>query len=76
MELWNKLQDSKDKVIRGAEHISNTIKYNLIFKSNKEYTDAVKKEFKAKSWLTKRLAEAFPDMEIISKKLKFKNKNN
>jgi uncharacterized membrane protein len=73
-ELWNKLNNSKNKVIKGAEHISNSIKYNLIFKSNKEYTDAVKKEFKTKSWLTNRLAEAFPDMIIISKKLKFKNK--
>jgi uncharacterized membrane protein len=74
LELLNKLQESKEKVLKGAEHISNSIKYNIIFKSNKEYTEAVTKEFKTKSWLTKRLTDAFPNMQIISKKLKFKNK--
>jgi hypothetical protein len=57
-------------ILRGAVHISNTIKYNILFKNNKEYTEAVKKEFKAKSWFAKRLTEAYPGLIVISKKFK------
>ncbi len=45
---------------------------NLVFKSNKEYTDAVKEKLVEKSWFTKRLAKAYPNLTIISKKFKDK----
>jgi uncharacterized membrane protein len=59
-------------IVRGAAHISNTIKYNILFKNNKEYTEAVKEEFKTKSWLAKRLTDAYPGLVVISKKFKDK----
>ena len=71
----NKLNESNIKFKKNAEQISNSLKNNTIFKSNKDYSDEVKKQLIEKSWFTKRLAKAYPNLIILSKKFK-DNKNN
>lgn len=75
IKLKNAIYNSKQKVKEHLEHFTKQIKYSIVFRTNKEYTDAVKAKLEKKSWLTKRLSEAFPNLVVISEKL-FKNKKD
>ena len=72
LSLQNLFEASKKNIKMHAEHFADSIKYKFNFMTNKEYTEVVKEKLMEKSWFTKRLTKAFPNITFVSKK--FKNK--
>jgi len=68
--LKNSIEESQSKLKQSAGKISNNVKNKLKNFNNREYTEVVIEKLFKKSWFTKRLVNAFPNLKFISEKIK------
>lgn len=74
--IKDSVQKSQEKIKYKAQNIKNEIKSKITIMTTKEFTDVVKEKYLTKSWLNRRLAKAFPNLQLKTKKLRLKDKND